>query len=153
MQAPLGTVSDFIWMLRMRMEMFTVLSSWENLMFLLQRWPLSQGQNWQQQLSQSHGVTCSDKSCVTAMWKHCSGQALKLCRASLYINNEVHRFRTLVVNSTQKIHNSTTLQQWFYMVLCPLQWYTINEIWLPAPKIKSTGFILHLSVCGLLETK
>lgn len=49
------------------------------------------------------------------MWKHSSGQALKLCRASLYIDNEVHRFPTLVVNSTQ----------WFYMVLCPLQWYTI----------------------------
>lgn len=74
------------------------------------------------------------------MGKHSSGQALKLCGASLYINNEVHCFPTLAVNSTQKIHNSTTLQQWFYMVLCPLQWYTINEVWLLAHKDEVSWF-------------
>lgn len=59
---------------------------------------------------------------------------------SFIIHNEVHCFPTLVVNSTQKIHNSTTLQQWFYMVLCPLHWYTINEVWLLAHKDEVSWF-------------
>ncbi|KAL0163339.1 hypothetical protein M9458_042735, partial [Cirrhinus mrigala] len=32
-----------------------------------------------------------------------------------YINNDARRFHTFVANRVQKIHNSTSLQQWFYV--------------------------------------